>query len=218
MRSTQNYGFLSTNTHQALLNHFMSKLGCTTGPCANAAPIDTVLNAQMDLFFNAMNIDPAAGQGEPIRPVHDGSFITATLTTSSSYPNTNKPLLITSVRTEAGPPIFLFFPNPLPQAAFYPIVNATFGTQRTNTIVSSSFYQPPTPEADPRFQLETLSTDYLYKCSSWTFARRWVQNGGDAYVGLYTVGATHPDNAQVAFCTQPGSVCHQDDLPIVVCA
>ena len=169
----------------------------------------------MDLFSNAMSIDPSAGQGEPIRPVYDGNLITTTLTTS--FPNENKPLLITNVRNEAGPPIFMSFPGPLPQGAFYPIVNFTFGTERTNTIVSSSFYQPPTPDADARGQLEPLGTDYLYKCSSWTFARRWIANGGDAYVGLYTLGATHPDNAQVPFCTQPGSVCHQDDIPIVVC-
>jgi len=55
----------------------------------------------------------------------------------------------------------------------------------------------------------------LWKCSSWTFVRNWVANGGKAYVGLYVAGATYPGNEQAPFCTLPGSVCHQDDIEIV---
>jgi len=42
-----------------------------------------------------------------------------------------------------------------------------------------------------------------------------VQNGGTAYVGKYLVGATYPGNEGVPYCTQPGIVCHQDDIEIV---
>ncbi|KAF8201777.1 Alpha/Beta hydrolase protein [Pholiota molesta] len=45
-------------------------------------------------------------------------------------------------------------------------------------------------------------TDYLWRCSGWTFSRNWVQHGGTG-------------NDQVPFCTQPGVVCHQDDIEIV---
>jgi hypothetical protein len=69
---------------------------------------------------------------------------------------------------------------------------------------------------DARVQLQELGTDYLWRCSAWTFARNWVQNGGTAYVGKYLVGATYPGNGEVPYCIQPGIVCHQDDIEIVV--
>jgi carboxylesterase type B len=99
-----------------------------------------------------------------------------------------------------------------------PICEATFGPERTNTILSSAFYVPTLDAGgtiDIRNQLQIMGTDYLWRCSSWTFARLWVQNGGSAYVGLYTIGASYPGNEEVSFCSQPGSICHQDDIQLV---
>lgn len=174
----------------------------------------------MTLFGNAINIDASAGQAEPLRPVHDGVFITSTLDSTSPFPRVSKPLLISSVQNDAAPTIYGTFPDPLPESEFGPIVNATFGSPRTGQILASPDYQTAplvdgTP-GDARSQLEELGTDYLWKCSSWTFARNWIANGGTAYVGLYAVGATYPGNDQIPFCTIPGSVCHQDDIEIVV--
>ena len=85
-------------------------------------------------------------------------------------------------------------------------------------ITSSPFYSfpPSNSVVDARIQLQELGTDYLWRCSAWTFARNWVQNGGTAYVGKYLIGATYPSNQEVPYCTQPGIVCHQDDIEIVV--
>jgi hypothetical protein len=179
--------------------------------------VNDIINAEMNLFQNAITIDPSAGQAEPMRPVNDGSFITSTLDSSSPFPHVSKPLLISTVLDEAGPAIFSAFPNTVPESEFGPIVNATFGPSRTNTLLASKFYTaPPGNNADARVQLQTMGTDYLFKCPSWTFARNWVMNGGTAFVGLYTVGSTYPDNSGIPFCTQPGSVCHEDDIEIVV--
>jgi len=186
--------------------------------CLDALTLDTIIDAQQDLLQNATTIDPSTGQGEPIRPVHDGSFIASTLDSSSPFPRVSKPILISTVLDEAGPAIYSTLPDTIPEDEFPFIVNATFGTTRTNTILASPFYQPSSNpnDSDARTQLQTLGTDYLWKCSSWTFARTWVRNGGRAYVGLYVVGATYPDNSEIPFCTQAGSVCHEDDIEIVV--
>jgi hypothetical protein len=89
-----------------------------------------------------------------------------------------------------------------------------------NTIVNSNYYPAPAAvgggSVDGRVQLQQLGTDYLWKCSGWSFARSWVQHGGSAYVGEYQVGASYPGNDEVSFCTEPGKVCHQDDIQIVV--
>ena len=177
--------------------------------------LDAILNAQTDLANSAITIDPSTGQAEPIRPVRDGSFITSPLDSTAPFPHVSKPLLISTVLDEGGPAIFSSFPNPLPQTALAPIMNFTFGTTRTNTILASVFYTA-SATADARLQLQQMGTDYIFRCPSWTFARNWVQHGGRAFVGQYAVGATYPDNAQIPFCTQPGSVCHEDDIEIVV--
>ena len=167
----------------------------------------------------ASTLDPAAGTVEPIRPVLDKSFITTPLDSTAPFPSVNKPLLITSVANEAGLAIYGDFLDPLPQSAFLPVcLNAFLSTERTNIVVSSPFYSFPPAGGiiDARIQLQELGTDYQWRCSAWTFARNWVQNGGTAYVGEYLVGATYPGNQEVPYCTQPGIVCHQDDIEIVV--
>jgi hypothetical protein len=100
-------------------------------------------------------------------------------------------------------------------------VNGTFGATRATTILGSSLYKLPAPSDamvfDGRDGLQRLGTDYMWKCSSWSFARNWVQHGGRAFVGLYTIGATYPDSEGIPFCVQSGSVCHESDIEIVVC-
>lgn len=173
----------------------------------------------MNLFSNAINLDPAAGNAQPIRPVKDGSFITSPLDSTAPFPAVSKPLLLSTVTQEAGFAIYRAFPSPLAEAAFQPICDATFGSSRMPAVVSSPHYAPvvlPDGSMDARTQLQTVGTDYLWRCSSWTFARNWVQHGGSAYVGQYVVGASYPGNDAVPFCAGAGIVCHQDDIQIVV--
>jgi carboxylesterase type B len=182
--------------------------------------LDAILNAQTTLFNNAINIDPSTGLFQPIRPVRDGSFITSPLDSTAPFPSVNKPVLISTVLNEAGLAIYSQFPQPVSQDTLPYIIEASLGTDRTNTLLGSNRY-PAAPSSnsgavDARDQLQLIGTDYMWKCSSWTFARAWVQNGGKAYVGLYTVGASYSGNDAVPYCTQPGVVCHQDDIEIVV--
>ncbi|KAF8965211.1 Alpha/Beta hydrolase protein [Flammula alnicola] len=214
-----NFGFLSTTTQNTLQTNFTGSLACgTDSNCLNSLSLDTILNAQMNLFNIAADLDPAAGLSEPIRPVLDHSFITAPLDSTGPFPSVSKPVLVTSVLQEAGFAIYGGFADPLPEPAFPMACNATFGPNRTAVVVSSPNYAPVTSlggSVDARVQLQTVGTDYLWRCSGWTFARNWVHNGGTAYVGQFIVGATYPGNDAVPFCTQPGVVCHQDDIEIV---
>lgn len=167
-----------------------------------------------------MNIDASTGTASPIRPVRDGSLITTPLDSSAPFPAVSKPILLSTVLTEAGPAIYGGFPDAVPSFELQPIMEATFGVNRTDIILSSDEYPAPASDGtdgdDARPQLQAMGTDYIWRCSGWTLARNWVANGGTAFVGLYTVGATYPSNDDVPFCAQSGSVCHEDDIEIVV--
>lgn len=180
--------------------------------CHNSLSLDTILNSEMTLFGTAFQTVPVAGQSEPMRPVRDGSLITTSLDSTTPFPPVSKPVLITTVAQEAGFAIYANNPT-LTQDDLTNQCDATFGEDRSSIIFSSGFY----PSAsDARVQLQAIGTDYLWRCSSWTFARNWASHGGSAYVGEYVVGATYPGNEIASFCTQPGIVCHQDDIEIVV--
>lgn len=217
-----NFGHLRPAIHQTIANDFKTRVGCSSASCQNGLSLTSILSAQQATFDFAVNNIPAAGTGQPIRPVLDGSFITTPFDTTAPFPSINKPLLVTSVENEAAWAIFKSFPPLLDEGAFPYFTELTFGATRTTTVLDSQFYTPAPGsivdgQVDGRFQLEKLGTDYLWRCSGWTFSRAWVQAGGSAYVGQFVVGATYPGNEDVSRCTQTGVVCHQDDIQIVVC-
>lgn len=219
---SQDYGFLDTKSQSIIQSAFTSSTGCSASStsCLNKLSVDDIINYQMNLFSSAFTLAPEAGQFEPFRTVHDGSLITTTLDSTSSFPKQSKPIMVTTVKDEAAFEIYQAYTDVLPEDQWMPAVNATFGMPRSNTIVKSTFYTPPggTTQAantDARTQLQLLGTDYLWKCASWTFAAEWTAAGGKAFVGMYTVGSSYPGNSDVSFCTEDGIVCHQDDIMIV---
>ncbi|KAJ7508294.1 alpha/beta-hydrolase [Mycena galericulata] len=213
------YGFLSLDTQALLQSTFNDLVSCAESDtdCQMALTIGEILNAQVTLEDEAMDLDPSTGQGEPLRPVLDGQLVTTPLDSTAPFPAVSKPLLLTNVKNEAGPTIYnLVFPgpDPVPADEFLPVVDASLGANRTAIIANCSFY-PVYPNGDARVPLQVLGTDYIWRCPTWTLARSWVENGGSAFVGMYTVGATYPLNADIPFCLQDGAVCHQDDIEIV---
>ncbi|TFK38938.1 alpha/beta-hydrolase [Crucibulum laeve] len=214
-----NFGFLNPTTHQALQSSFNDIVGCSAIDisCRDSLSLDTIIDAEMDIFSNAVSIDPAAGPSQPIRPVRDGSFITSPLDSTAAFPSVSKPILLTTVLQEAGYAIYGNYNTPQTVADFSDTCNDILGPARTQSIFAAPYYSiaPATGTVDTRVQLQNLGTDYLWKCSGWTFARNWAQHGGPAYVGQYVIGASYPGNEIVSYCTQPGVVCHQDDIQIV---
>ncbi|KAH9857214.1 alpha/beta-hydrolase [Lenzites betulinus] len=217
------FGFLSTSVHQEVLDTFLQNTNCTASDtsCINGLSLDDILNAQGTLMDMAVNgdIDPAAGASEPIRPVRDNTLITSTLDSTSPFPKVSKPIIVSTVRNEAGPTIYGSFPDMVDESTYETLVDWTFGNPRTGRILDTAVYavSPAVDgtEVDQRPQLEELGTDQIWRCASWQFARNWVTNGGKAYVGEFMVGATYPGNDQVPFCTSGGAVCHQDDIEII---
>ncbi|EJF66136.1 alpha/beta-hydrolase [Dichomitus squalens] len=217
------FGFLSPNVHQEVLGNFTQSLNCSTTDtsCLNSLSLDAIMSAQNDLLDAAANneLDPAAGASEPIRPVRDGQLITNPLDLTASFPQQSKPIIVSTVRNEAGPTIYGGFPDSVDTSLYEQLVQFTFGSPRTSRILNTAVYavSPAVNGVDPdqRPQLEELGTDQIWRCATWTFARNWVGAGGKAYVGEYLVGATYPGNDEVPFCTAGGSVCHQDDIEIL---
>ncbi|CAK5277275.1 unnamed protein product [Mycena citricolor] len=210
-----NYGFLNASTQTLLQQTYNSLINCspTDVKCQNALAIQDILDAQDTLSNESVVLDASTGIAEPIRPVRDGALITTPLDSTAPFPAVTKPILLTNVRNEAGPTIYLQFQAVTPEVAFQPTLSALLGPSRAATIDASGFYN--TSVDDARQPLESMGTDYMWRCPTWTFARNWVGHGGKAFVGLYMTGATYPFNADVPFCLEPGSVCHQDDIEIV---
>lgn len=125
---------------------------------------------------------------------------------------------MTTANKDAGPAIYGSVPD-LPPSFYSLVLNETFGPQATQILMASPFYPPPVDDGsdtDIRPDLVTLGTDQIWRCPTWTFARNWSTFGGHIYVGVFTEGATYPTNLGFSICTEPGNVCHQDDIEIVV--
>ena len=216
----QDYGFLSAGTQQTMQNFFNQRFSCNLAmaSCASSLSVNDIVSASSALYSQAIFLDQAAGQGEPMRPLRDGQLISNTLTTSTPFPQVSKPILVTTVANEAGPSIYGGFGSPLSESDYLQFVNWSLGTSRASTVLGSQRYTVQTLGGvdDARPSLEKMGTDYLWKCSSWTFSRTWASKGGPAYVGMYVLGATYPTNGGIPFCTSNGAVCHQDDIQIVV--
>ncbi|EMD38209.1 hypothetical protein CERSUDRAFT_113358 [Gelatoporia subvermispora B] len=219
---TMDYGLLNMSIQETLQDFFNSQINCdsTDTECLTNLSLDDILYASQTLSDDGGDISAAAGLAEPIRPVKDGSFITSPLDSTAPFPHVSKPIILSTVLNEAMPTIYSEFTDPIDSSTYTDVVNITFGTPRTERILTTAVYEVPqqTAEgttADARPQLSNLGTDQVWRCPTWTFARNWVQNGGQVFVGLYVVGATYPGNDLIPQCLEDGAVCHQDDIEIV---
>ena len=221
----QDYGLYTPAIHSTLLGHLKTKLNCgTNSSCLNALSMAAILDAEDDLEGTAPSLTPAANFAEPLRPVHDGSLVTTTFTPASQFPSVNKPVLVTTVRNEAGFTIYGGVgPGGLDINTYEFMVDQAFGQTSANKLLAFPDYAIPPPATDGGNsnidvtpQLQQMGTDQVWRCPSWAFARNWVAHGGKAFVGEFMVGASYPGNSDVPFCTQAGVVCHQDDIEIVV--
>ncbi|KAJ7217137.1 Alpha/Beta hydrolase protein [Mycena pura] len=210
-----NYGFLNMSTQVALQSSFNNFTGCAASDkaCQTSLSLAAILNSQGTLSSSAPSINPSTGIAEPIRPVRDGSLITTPLDLTAPFPSATKPILLSNVKNEAGPTIYGMFPASITSSFFLPVSQSILGDERTAVVSASAFY-PLTGVTDSRVPLETLGTDYMWRCPTWSFARLWAAHGGQVHVGVYFEGATYPANDGLAFC-DGGGVCHQDDIYIV---
>ncbi|TRM59289.1 Alpha/Beta hydrolase protein [Schizophyllum amplum] len=194
---TIDYGFPVDLTQATLQSYFN---GCT-----DALSLDDILDASLNLFGSAYSLDASATHAR-------WQLITSTLDLTTNFPSVNKPVIISSVKNEAAPTIYGNIPS-LTSEYFYNACAASYGDERTDTLTNSSYYSTDGVD-DVRSVLEKLGTDSIWRCPAWTLARLWAGAGANAYVGVYTLGATYPSNAGVSECAN-GMVCHEDDILIV---
>jgi len=146
-------------------------------------------------------------------------LIQSTLDSTTPFPPVSKTLILSNVLNEAGPTIYGTFPDPISTSLYSQVVRALLGDPRANNVLASPYYRVPVPAygqtVDARVELEKLGTDEVWRCPTWTFARSWTHHGGKVFVSLYSLGATYPDNEGIPFCTETGSVCHEDDIEII---
>ncbi|EJD51156.1 alpha/beta-hydrolase [Auricularia subglabra TFB-10046 SS5] len=211
---TADYGFFKPSTITTFQNSLFSSLNCSVSnaACQSALSLSSIIAAQQDLMSSAPGLDPASAGPVPIRPVVDNQIITSTLTTS--FPASLKPLLITTVKHEAGPVIFGGVPA-VPDALYAAVLQSVIPDSRSQSILDSKFYGLGASNDAVRDSLVTIVTDLAFRCPDWALARAWSSRGGKIYAGMFLAGATHPANDGIAFCKQPGVVCHQDDIPII---
>ncbi|KIO29359.1 hypothetical protein M407DRAFT_70684 [Tulasnella calospora MUT 4182] len=225
------WAFLKNSVYQSLQTTFYSSL-CSGGnlACMKSKSVSDILDAQDSFIFNgvAYYVDPSVGNGEPLRPVVDGTTIKYTLTTT--FPPTKRPVLMTTNKNEGGQAVGQWFPQGLTTDAFLPSIQGTLGNDRAQTVNDSPYYNPTGSNlVEPYVQngdvtrqsFDRVGTDQSWRCENWAFARRWTAAGGTAYVGVFELGATYPTNANIDYCTTPltsggtNPVCHEDEIYII---
>lgn len=211
---TANYAFYKPATLTTFQNSFFpNSLNCSTSntACLNALPLSKIMSAQQDFTTNCVSLDAASAGPVPLRPVVDGSLITSSLT--ETFPSSLKPILVTNVKDEGAPSIFGALPE-LPASLYSTVLSSVIPDARANEVLDSSFYQLNSDADTLRETLSKVVTDLGFRCPDWTLARAWAARGGSVYTALFLLGATHPSNDGLAFCTG-GGVCHQDEIGIV---
>lgn len=213
------YGFLTPDALTTLREAWVTELGCS-GTCAETMVLETLLEHQSNLFNEAFTLGPEFYPSSPLRPSPGGPFIVHTFTDSAAFPPASqlKPIVITTVKNESAPSVFSFFPDsqgPISQSTFDDFLVENIGQNRTAEVLDSPFYQFNST-VDLRTVISIISTDAVWRCPSWVLAENWAAHGGTKqYTGLFTVGITYPPNQDTPECTQPGVVCHQDDIKVV---
>jgi len=212
---TADYGFYKPeNLARQQKAFFPGKLNCSTTSeaCLNKFPLGKLMDLQWEMQLETAMVDPATAGPVPFRPVHDGLCLTTTLTTT--FPPTDKPLLITTVVDDGGPAIFNPFsgiPAGLPAEYFAGILTLMMpNDSRVTKVVESPYYTPLTTREDGvRIALSQFVGDLGFRCADWVLARAWAARGGKVYAGVFMRGATHPANDGIDFCKIDGHVCHQ---------
>ncbi|ELU45421.1 crystal protein [Rhizoctonia solani AG-1 IA] len=227
---TMDYGFYKPQTITDLQTQLYTNTSgplaaCNDSACQMGISLPDIISAQEEMRNKVQNMYPVTLSGSPIRPVHDGQLLQYTMTGNSFPPAANmKPVLVMTVKDEAGNSIGTNLPAGFPASYFAIPVTTFLGTGRTSTIETSGNYDPDaygaqagyTNDSDnTRNAITQLFTDGYWRCPSWTFSRSWASKGGVVYTGEFQNGATYYANQNNAYCKQSGMVCHQDDIYIL---
>ncbi|CEL63797.1 Carboxylesterase 1D OS=Mus musculus GN=Ces1d PE=1 SV=1 [Rhizoctonia solani AG-1 IB] len=225
---TMDYGFYKPDTITNLQTQLYTNTqgpfaACSDSACQMAVSVPDIISAQEQMRNDVQGMYPVTASGSPIRPVHDGQLLQFTMT-GNSFPSVTKPVLVMTVKDEAGNSIGTNLPPGFPDRYFNSTVSQFYGASRGLTIVVSENYNPDSYGAQAGYSndddktrnaITQLFTDGYWRCPSWTFSRSWASKGGIVYTGEFQTGATYSSNQNNNYCKQSGMVCHQDDIYIL---
>ena len=116
---------------------------------------------------------------------------------------------------EASPEVFSISSVPLPDAAFEPIMGYFVGATRAQGICTCSQFQLDDSNPDTvRDTLSLVGTQFFWTCANQMNAITYSSHA-NVYIYELLQGCTYTDNLNDPLCTEPGKVCHEDDLPLV---
>jgi hypothetical protein len=140
------YGFYKpdtiTNLQTQLYTNTQGPLAaCSDSACQMAVSVPDIISAQEQMRNDVQGMYPVTASGSPIRPVHDGQLLQFTMT-GNSFPSVTKPVLVMTVKDEAGNSIGTNLPPGFPDRYFNSTVSQFYGASRGLTIVVSENYNP----------------------------------------------------------------------------
>lgn len=142
------YGFYKPETVTALQNYLYTNTSgalaaCSTTACRKSVSVSDIISAQLELWGAAPGLYPVTSGGSILRPYHDGQLIQHTLT-GNSFPADLKPVLVMTVKDEAGPTIGNYYSDPIPSYMVDGTISAFYSADVSSKIISSDNYDPNT--------------------------------------------------------------------------
>jgi hypothetical protein len=230
-----NYGDQLPKTGEALGASFLSTIQCTDLTCLQSKKVDELLKAQTTTFQSAPTTIPGVSPSEPFRPIIDGVTVTQPFISAVNegrIGSTNKEIIFSTVKNEAGPTIAAITGDQRVANAEYRDYVTAFTDGRGEKINNSGLYPLKKGDDDTvRKTLETLSTDWiwrwcvpldanilirrrliLYTCLSSANQQSAVNmtlhgHFQNVYLAEFDVGIPYPSNVGLNYCK--GKVCHQ---------
>nr|XP_031858475.1 uncharacterized protein CI109_006120 [Kwoniella shandongensis]KAA5525547.1 hypothetical protein CI109_006120 [Kwoniella shandongensis] len=225
------YGFATQSITARVRDTFFAQqplASCTTLDCLRAIPVSQIITAQTQLTETVIYSVQGLPISEPIRPTYESVTLPQDPTkqlfddpSTLTFPPSNLPLLITTVKNEGGSAAQGMFAKPVPidPNTYYATLAALVGPQRAKSVVSNSHYALPNQtgygaRGDTfRESFDKAVTDGIWKCPNRDVASKWATAGGKVWVGEWEQGATYPGNADDgSYCSTQGRVCHEDDI------
>lgn len=129
--------------------------------------VDDLLKAQTTVFQSAPYTIPEVSPSEPFRLIVDGVTVTQpfiSAVNNGSMKNTNRQIIFSTVKNEAGPTIAAITGDQRVATAEYQDYINAFMDGRGEKIIKSGLYPPQKGDDDMvRTKLETLSTDWIWR-------------------------------------------------------
>jgi hypothetical protein len=155
----QDYGFYKPPTQATLNSDFIANLGCSAADekCLSSLSSSAIIEASQTVLADASTLDPAIGFGEVLRPGRDGTFVTSSLTSSTTFPKQTKPILVTTVREEAAYVIYRIYEEPV-STENYPSTFVVATRMRARSSSSTRHTMTPPPASTPRMRMHASSS------------------------------------------------------------